>query len=397
MDYEIDGVVITLNDRARLERAGIIGKAPRGAIAFKFSPREATTEIIDIKVQVGRTGALTPVAVMKPVNVGGVTITHASLHNADEINRLGVRIGDTVIVSRAGDVIPQIVGVLKELRSGNEKIFHLPTKCPVDGSLLRREGAITRCGNNNCAAVYREQLYHFVSKPAFNIQGLGPMIIDKLLDHGLMSDAADIFSLKSGDISVLEGFGEKSAENIVNEIADKNKVELPRFIFSLGILHVGEETALLLARQVQWNIKEITPRHFLDAYQKFSPEKLESIADIGPVVSKSIYGWLHRDRHVRLLYKLEDVGVKILVKASALVPSFAGQIFVLTGALGSMTRDEAKEQIRNRGGEMSSSVSQKTAYVIAGKDPGSKYDKAREIGVPILSEVDFLKLLEKGH
>ncbi len=252
LDYEIDGTVVIVNDNAVFARAGIIGKAPRAAMAYKFSPREATTVVEGIKVQVGRTGALTPVAVMKPVNVGGVTITHATLHNADEIARLGLKIGDTVVVSRAGDVIPQIAKVLTEMRTGRERTFHMPDRCPVDGSRVTREGAIARCSSKTCAAQHREALYHFVSRGAFNIEGLGPKIIDKFLDEGLISDAADIFTLQKGDIAALERFGERSAENIVGEIALKKKVPLARFLYGLGILHVGEETAVALARNFQF-------------------------------------------------------------------------------------------------------------------------------------------------
>ena len=248
IDYEYDGTVVLANDNATFAAAGIIGKAPRAGIAYKFSPREATTVVEEIKVQVGRTGALTPVAVMRPVNVGGITITHASLHNADEIERLGLKIGDTVIIQRAGDVIPQITKVLPHLRTGHEKAFHMPTRCPVDGSPVVRDGVIARCSSRTCAAQHREALYHFVSRAAFNIEGLGPKIIDKFLDEGLISDAADIFELQKGDIASLERFGEKSAENIVSEVAEKKHVTLPRFLYALGILHVGEETAITLAK-----------------------------------------------------------------------------------------------------------------------------------------------------
>ena len=256
LDYEIDGTVVIVNDNATFTRADIIGKAPRAAMAYKFSPRDATTVVEDILVQVGRTGALTPVAVMRGVFVGGITITHATLHNADEIERLGLKIGDTVIVSRAGDVIPQITEVLKGFRTGKEVAFHMPTRCPVDGSKVVREGAISRCSSPTCGAKHREFLYHFVSRGAFNIEGLGPKILDKFLDEGLISDAADIFTLVKGDISSLARFGERSAENIVTEVAEKKKVTLARFLYALGILHVGEETALTLSRNFQFPISK---------------------------------------------------------------------------------------------------------------------------------------------
>lgn len=238
LPYEIDGIVVLLDDNKLFETAGVIGKAPRAAIAYKFSPREATTVVEAIDVQVGRTGALTPVAVMRPVNVGGVTITHATLHNADEIKRLGLKIGDTVVVSRAGDVIPQVTRVLKELRTGKEKEFKMPSKCPVDGSKVARDGVIYRCSNPNCGARHRETLYHFTSRLAFDIVGLGPKIIDRLLDEGLIADAADLFSLQEGDIASLERFGEKSAVNLIKAIQSKMKIPFSRFIYALGIQHV---------------------------------------------------------------------------------------------------------------------------------------------------------------
>lgn len=409
LPYEIDGVVLILNDNKIFEEAGVIGKAPRAAIAYKFSPREATTIVEDIKVQVGRTGVLTPVAVMKPAEVGGVTITHATLHNAAEIERLGLKIGDTVIVSRAGDVIPQITKVLKELRTGKEKPFHMPGYCPVDGSKVIRDGALYRCSNKNCGARHKESLYHFVSRGAFDIRGLGPKIIDRFLDEGLISDAADIFTLKQGDIAALERFGEKSAENIVSEIETKKKIILPRFIYSLGILHVGEETAQLLAKQVTAKIKDknalqqrglitgevkIKIKELLEIFRNFSPEELQEIPDIGPAVSRSIYDWFREPRNKKFLEKLDEVGVEVVSpKSEAISQKLGGKTFVLTGRLESMSRAEAKEKIRELGGDVSETVSKKTSYVVAGFEPGAKYEKAKKLGVKILSEKEFLEIL----
>jgi DNA ligase (NAD+) len=405
MDYEYDGVVVIMNDNALFARAGIIGKAPRAAMAYKFSPREATTIVEDIKVQVGRTGALTPVAVMRPVNVGGVTITHASLHNADEIARLGLKIGDTVIVQRAGDVIPQITKVLPELRTGRERAFKMPTRCPVDGSPVVREadGAIARCSSKQCAAQHREQLYHFVSRAAFNIEGLGPKIIDKFLDEGLISGAADIFTLQKGDIAALERFGEKSAENIVNEIAQKKHITLARFLYALGILHVGEETAIALTRNVEFSknghghtlkIKEI-----LKTFEKLSLEDLQKVPDIGPKVAQSIYDWFRESRNIKLIQQLESAGIEVETQPGRVGSRQAGsgklvgKTFVLTGSLAAMSREEAKEKIRAAGGDNSGSVSGKTDYLVAGVEPGSKYEKAKKLGVRILNEAEFLRLL----
>jgi DNA ligase (NAD+) len=393
VDYEYDGTVVLVNDNATFAAAGIIGKAPRAGIAYKFSPREATTIVEEIKVQVGRTGALTPVAVMRPVNVGGVTITHASLHNADEIERLGLKIGDTVIIQRAGDVIPQITKVLPEFRTGRERAFKMPARCPVDGSPVTRDGAIARCSSKICAAQHREALYHFAARAAFNIEGLGPKIIDKFLDEGLISDAADIFELQKGDIAALERFGEKSAENIVAEVAQKKHVTLPRFLYSLGILHVGEETAVTLAKNFAFpstKIKDIT-----HTFSTLSLEDLQKAPDVGPKVAQSIYDWFREKRNMDLLARLEKAGVTVeaMPARSAQSARLAGQTFVITGSLESMDRESAKEKIRAQGGDASESVSKKTSYLVAGAEPGSKYDKAKALGVTIIDEKEFLKLL----
>jgi DNA ligase (NAD+) len=397
LGYEIDGTVVLVNDNATFDRAGIIGKAPRAGIAYKFSAREATTVVESINVQVGRTGALTPVAVMRPVNVGGVTITHASLHNADEIERLGLKIGDTVIVQRAGDVIPQITKVLPELRTGKEKPFKMPTHCPVDGSPVVREGAISRCSSKTCGAMHREQLYHFVSRAAFNIEGLGPKIIDKFLDEGLVADAADFFTLQKGDIAALERFGEKSAENIVAEVAQKKKVTLPRFLYALGILHVGEETALALSRNFQFPISNshIKIKDISHLFQKLSLDDLQKVPDIGPKVAQSIYDWFRESRNIKFLDRLADAGISIEPPPQRATRNsqLAGKSFVLTGTLESLDREAAKEKIRAMGGEVSESVSKKTSYVVVGAEPGSKFEKAKKLGVEILDESKFRKLL----
>ncbi|MBI2033627.1 MAG: NAD-dependent DNA ligase LigA [Candidatus Liptonbacteria bacterium] len=393
LPYEIDGIVVIVNNLKIFEEAGVVGKASRAALAYKFSPKEATTVVEDIKVQVGRTGVLTPVAVMKPVHVHGTTITHATLHNADEIERLGLKIRDTVIVSRAGDVIPQITAVLKELRTGKEKNFRMPERCPVDGSKVVRDGVAYRCSNKNCGARHRESLYHFVSRGAFNIEGLGPKIIDRFLDEGLISDAADIFTLEKGDIKVLQGFGEKSAENIVGGIREKKKISLPRFIYSLGIIHVGEETAQVLAEHFPFSrsIKE-----FIKNYQSLSIEDLEKVQDVGPKVAASIHGWFREPRNTKLLGKLDKAGVVIEhYRTVKKIGKLAGKTFVLTGSLESMPREEAKEKVRAMGGEISESVSKKTSYVVAGSEPGSKYEKAKKLGVPVIDEKEFSEILQK--
>ncbi len=400
LDYEIDGTVVILNDNAAFERAGIIGKAPRAAIAYKFPPREATTVVTDIKVQVGRTGALTPVAIMRPVEVGGITITHATLHNADEIARLGLRIGDTVVISRAGDVIPQITKVLPGLRTGRERAFKMPAKCPVDGSPVVRDGAIARCSSKYCAARHREGLRHFTARTAFNIEGLGPKILDRFLDEGLISDAADIFTLRKGDVMALDRFGERSADNLIREIEAKKTIALPRFLYALGVIHVGEETALTLARHLDFprgrGGAHIPIGGILKTFRALTAEELEAFPDVGPKVAASIHEWFAAERNADLLARLEKAGVEVVpfprAEAAASGP-LAGKTFVLTGGLAAMSREEAKEKIRAMGGEASESVSAKTSYVVAGTDPGSKYEKAKKLGVAILDEEAFLKMV----
>ncbi|MEK7590363.1 MAG: NAD-dependent DNA ligase LigA [Patescibacteria group bacterium] len=396
LPYEIDGIVVIVNNNKDFETGGVIGKAPRAAIAYKFSPREATTIVEDIKVQIGRTGALTPVAVLKPVQVGGVVISHATLHNYDEIQRLGIKIGDTVIVSRAGDVIPQITKVLKELRTGKEKEFKMPTLCPVDESKIIKEGAIYRCSNKRCGARQREFLYHFVARSTFNIEGLGPKILDRFLDEGLIGDAADIFTLKEGDIAALERFGEKSAKNVIAETQARKRIGLPRFIFALGILHVGEETARLLAQKaVGVNPKIKLPRELLGIFEKLTKEQLEEIPDVGPAVSQSIVNYFKDSHHRNLIKKFDKVGVELEIRElKTKSAKLKGKIFVLTGSLESMSRDEAKARIRALEGEISESVSKKTSYVVAGAEPGSKLEDAKKLGVKIADEKEFLKMLE---
>ncbi|MST04416.1 MAG: NAD-dependent DNA ligase LigA [Candidatus Pacebacteria bacterium] len=401
LTYEIDGVVVILNNNNLFDEAGIIGKAPRGACAYKFSPKEATTKLVDIRVQVGRTGVLTPVADLEPVELNGVTITHATLHNFDEIERLGLKIGDTVIVSRAGDVIPKIIKNLPELRTGDEVSFKIPKKCPEDGSGVINEGVLWKCANPNCGAVRRESLYHFVSRGAFNMEGLGPKIIDRFLDEGLISDAGDIFELKKGDIEVLERFGEKSAENIITEINLRKKITLPRFIYSLGILHIGEETSQLLAQQVISKMKnqnvKIKIGDIFNILRLLELEDLQQIRDIGPKVAQSIFDWFRNDQNQVFLKKLEKSGVELettRLRSGLENEKLKGMSFVLTGTLSSLGRDEAKEKIRVLGGEVTESVSKKLTYLVVGENPGSKLEKAQKLGIKVLDEKEFLKLLD---
>ncbi len=395
LPYEIDGIVVILNNEEDFKRAGYVGKSPRAAIAYKFALKQATTQVLDIIVQVGRTGVLTPVAILQPVNVGGVTISRSTLHNFEEIKRLGLKIGDTVIVGRAGDVIPEIIQVLPDLRTGKEKNFEVPSRCPVCSSKIIKEegGIIYRCSNKKCFAMSKRQLYHFVSKPAFDIKGLGPKIIDRLLDENLITDAADIFKLKNGDLAILDRFGEKSAENIIQSIQAHKKITLPRFIYALGIIHVGEKTADALSDKIISFKKIKKPLEVLEIVQQISQKDLESMEDIGPKVAQSIKDFFEEKNNQKLIKKLDGVGIEIEIPSKE-SKKLQGKIFILTGSLNSITREEAKEQIRQLGGKVASSISANIDYVVVGENPGSKYQKAKELKLKIINEKEFLNLLK---
>ncbi len=387
LQYEIDGVVVTVNSNSIFDKLGFVGKAPRGAIAFKFPAEEKTTKVKDIKVQVGRTGALTPVAVLEPVNIGGAIVSRATLHNEDEIERLGIKIGDTVIVRRAGDVIPDVLKVLKDLRTGKEKEFKMPSKCPIcEGEVKRKKGeAVHYCSNINCFAVLRRQISHFVSKSAFNIEGLGQKIIDQLIKEGLITDSADIFSLKKEDLISLERFAEKSADNLILAIKKSKSISLSRFIYSLGIRNVGEETAIDLAKEFG----------SIDNLEKSSLDDLERIEDIGPVVAKSIYAWFKDGKNKNLIRKIKKFDINIQKPVSdSKNNSLSGKAFVITGVLDAISRDGAKQKIRNLGGKTAESLSKNIDYLVVGKNPGSKLKKAKEIGVKIIKEGQFLNMLK---
>ncbi len=385
LSYQIDGIVINVNDNFLFEKLGIAGKSPRGARAFKFFPKQATTKVVDIKLQVGRTGAVTPVVILKPVEISGVTITRASLHNEDEIKRLNVRIGDTVIVERAGDVIPNVAKVLSELRTGKEKEFYFPKICPVCSSKLKKPSkeAIWRCVNLKCPARKRKNIHFFVSQKSFNIEGLGPKVVDKLLNENLISNPADIFTLQEGDLAPLEKFAEKSAKNLIKAINKSKKIQLSRFILSLGIRHVGEETAVDLAD------------YFGDIakLQEAKKEDLELIADIGPKTAESIYNWFRSEQKQKFIKSLIKAGVEILPPEKT-GKKFEGKTFVLTGKLENLTRSEAERKIRFLGGHPASAVSKETDYLIIGKEPGSKLEKAKKLGLKIIREKEFLEMTE---
>ena len=387
--YAIDGIVVKVNDRARQEMLGYTGKAPRFAVAWKFPAEQVTTVVEDIVLQVGRTGVLTPVAHLRPVLVAGSTVSRATLHNEDEIKRLDVRVGDTVILQKAGDVIPDIMRVLTELRPPGTKPYRWPARvaeCGGGGEVERIPGqAAWRCVAKNSFAVVRRTLRYFASRGALNIEGLGPSTVDALLEKGLVSHVDDFFTLREGDVLELEGFAEVSAKKLIESIQKAaQRVPLSRLLTGLSLPHVGEETAILLAQ----NFKTI------DELADASVEELEAIDGIGPIVAQALVEWCAEKENKNLINRLKKVLYIVSEKSSEKnnLP-FAGKTFVLTGGLASLSRDEAKEKIRKSGGSISSSVSKKTDYVVAGEEAGLKLDKARAFRIKILSEEEFLKLI----
>ena len=386
LSYEIDGVVIKVDNLALQERLGTKARSPRWALAYKFAATQATTKVKDIVVNVGRTGAVTPMAVMEPVEVGGVTVSRATLHNEDEVARKDVRVGDTVLIQRAGDVIPEVVKVILEERPPEAQPFKMPSHCPVcDTPLMRPEGeAVTRCPNPDCRGALRRGILHFASKGAMDIDGLGEKIIDQLMDQGLVKNLADLYRLTEDDLIPLERFAEKSAGNLVAAIENSKNVDLDRFIYALGIRYVGEATAQLLAQNFQ----------SIEALKKVEEEELLHVEGIGPQVAKGIREYFASKQNQELLNKLLEK-IKIKPPEKPAESPLAGKTFVFTGGLAHLSREEAKAQVTARGGKVSSSVSAKTDYVVVGADPGSKYAKARELDVTILDEGAFEKLLQK--
>jgi len=366
---------------------GVVGKGPRYMMAYKFPAEQATTKIEDVIWQVGRTGILTPIAILNPVFVGGVTVSHATLHNMDEIDRLKLKIGDTVVIERAGDVIPKIVKTLSNLRSGDERKIKTPSKCPIcTGEVEKISGEVAyRCKSDNCFAVSVRKMMHWVSKGAMNIEGLGPKIIEQLFKEGLVVDISDFYKLKIGDLNGLERFAEKSAENLIYSIREKLVVDLDKFIYGLGIHHIGEESAIVLAKKFG-SIEKI---------KKLKLSDLESLEDFGGVMAGSVYAWFRDGKNLELLDRLKKNG--LIIKKNEIdkgEQKFGSKTFVLTGTLSGLTRVEAKAKIRELGGAITASVSKKTDYVLAGEKAGSKLDKAEKLGVEILKEEEFLKMIK---
>ncbi len=405
-EYAIDGIVIKINDINIQNALGYTGKSPRFAIAYKFPAEKTTTVVEDIRVQVGRTGVLTPVAHLRPVSVAGTTVSRATLHNADEIARLGVKIGDTVVVQKAGDIIPEIIEVLINMRTGDEREFDMVSACrevcggPIIKDIIgvkgEDESAAYYCKDKNSFAIQKERLSHFVSKKGLNIEGCGEKIIEQLMNEGIVSDAADIFELKVGDIDNLERFADKSAVNLIDAIAAAKKVKLEKFLFALGIRYIGEETTILIVN----NLDKITKdkinnlKDLKNIFAQVTVEQLENIDGIGNRAANSFVSWFSDAKNQKMLERMYELGVDIIVEENTKVnEKISGKTFVLTGTLPTMSRDEAKELIRNAGGKIVSTVSKNTDYVVAGQKAGSKLKKAKQLGIKVIDEKQLQDLL----
>ena len=387
LDYEIDGLVVKVNSAALQDEFGTTNQAPRWAIAYKYAARQATTRVLSIVVQVGRTGALTPVANLEPVSLAGTTVSRATLHNPDEVKRLGVRIGDWVLIEKGGDVIPKVLKVIESKRTGEEKRFRMPKKCPVcGGEISKPEGeVVSRCVAADCPAQLKGRLLHFASRRAMRIEGLGESLVDRFVESGKVRDAGNLYSLTLDDIARLERMAEKSASNLLAQIEASKQRDLSNLIYALGLRHVGDRTATTLARQFG----------SLDALSKATVEELDDVPEIGLTVAESVRDWFDDSGNIELCKRLEAAGVRTKMErtSEATDDTFAGRLFVLTGTLAAYTRDEARAAIEGRGGRVTSSVSKKTDYVVAGEEAGSKLDKATALGVTVIDEAAFKKML----
>lgn len=388
LPYATDGMVVKINSFAQQARLGNTVKIPRWAIAYKFPPEQAKTKVLDISITLGRTGVLTPAADLQPVRLAGTTVKRATLHNEDYIKEKDIRIGDTVIIQKAGEIIPEVVRPVLTARTGKETVFAMPKTCPCcGGPVVRRDGeAATRCINPSCPAVIGEQIAHFVSRDAMNIDGLGDAIVQQLLQQHLIKDVSDIYGLTKDELVDLEGFGEKSADNLLNAIEDSKHVGLARVLFALGIRFVGAKAGRILAECFG----------SMDALQQASVEELTAIGDIGPRIAESVVSYMADADHQALIQKLQAQGVDMTAEKRQLISAaFDGEIVVLTGKLQTMTRKEAQQAVEDRGGTCTSSVTKKTTLVVAGAEPGSKYEKAQKLGTHIISEEEFRDWLER--
>ncbi|MCX5750160.1 MAG: NAD-dependent DNA ligase LigA [Candidatus Saganbacteria bacterium] len=387
LQYEIDGIVIKVNRLQDQKALGNTSRAPRWAIAFKYPPMQAETTVEDITVQVGRTGAITPVAHLKPTHLAGVVVKRATLHNEDQIKRLDIRVGDQVKIQRAGEVIPEVVEVVKGKRKGDEKVFHMPKRCPVcNGEIERLPGeAVSRCINASCPAQVKERIRHFATREAMDIEHVGPAIVEQLVDKGVISDVADLYSINKETLVTLERLAEKSAQNIIDAIQASKERPFERVLYALGIRHVGRHIATILAQYYP----------AIEKVMNTSEDDLSKINAIGPKIAASITHFFKQKGNHHLIEKLNAAGVTLKSKESSGPKPLQGKQFVFTGGLKNYSRPDAEELVRGLGGNASSSVSKKTDYVVAGEDPGSKYDKAKKLGVTILTEEEFTKLIKQ--
>ncbi len=386
LEYEIDGIVVKVNSIAQQEKLGYTAKEPRWAVAYKYPPKQRTTKLVDIQVQVGRTGALTPVAVLEPVQIGGVTVTHATLHNEDEVARKDLRIGDYVLIERAGEVIPQVVKPIVDKRTGNERPFKMPSKCPVCGSEAVREEdeAVRRCVNASCPAQVKERLTHFCSRDAMDCEGVGPSLVSQLVDTGLVTKATDLFRLTKDQLLTLEGIGDKSSQNILDALRKSVDRDFERVVFALGIRHVGWTTAIALAQAME----------SMDRLENASVDELSKVGGIGEVVAESVNDFFQNQKNRQLIDGMRKIGLRMEAKSRP-TGALEGKGFIFTGELRSMPRSDAEALVVSLGGKITASVTKATDYVVVGENPGSKLAKAKSMGKAIIDEDTFLKLAKK--
>lgn len=397
LPYDIDGIVIKVNSLEQQSKMGNTAKHPRFAVAYKFPPEQVTSQINDITLQVGRTGAITPVAELTPVLVAGSTVSRATLHNADEIERKDVRIGDTVIIQKAGDIIPEVVKPLKDLRKGSESVFTFPKNCPIcDQEIYREEGeSAYRCINQNCPAIIRASLKHFVSRKGFNIEGLGTKVINQLVDTALIKNAADIFILSYEKLITLDLFKDKRADKLLKSIEKSKEIPIDRFFFALGIRHLGEQVSYDFSKFIisNSNKENFSIPDLLDFIESLSAEKIINIDGIGKIIGNMIHHWFNQEENTEVLKQLHSHGIKLKVDHLTQTGKLENLTFVLTGTLSSMTRSQAKDLIKKNGGKVSSSISKETNYLLTGGSPGSKFKKAQTLGVKIIEESELMKMI----
>lgn len=396
LGFEIDGIVVQVNDIQTFKDLGVIGKGPRAGIAFKFPPIEGVTKVLDIQMQVGRTGVLTPVAFLEPIRIGGAMVSRSTLHNKEEIKRLGLKIGDSVIITRSGDVIPKILKVMTTLRVGTEKDFKMPQSCPICNSKVSEDesGILVRCINKNCPGRNDGRLSHFVSRQGFDIKGLGDKILKKLVDENLISDFSDIFDLEEGDLKVLERFGEKSSQNVIASIKKAKNININKFLFALGIPNIGKESADVVAKRLLMDGEIKTPNDLLKFAKRLKKQDFDDLPDFGEKMAEEVFEYFNLEHTKDLFDKMTKSNVKLIVQNKTVSQKLNGLQFLFTGELESMSRLDAQEKVRERGGVVKETVTKDLNYLVVGENPGSKLEKAKKLGIKILNEAGFLKLLD---